>query len=313
MMGMPDKARRLNWPILIGMLLTLNLALLLTPQAMVDLSPPPMPTSTVTPIPPTRTPPGTPTPTATPVPSPTPTCAPGRWEAGSVQMPATGVEILYQVYLPPCGDPARRYPALYLLHGYPYDQTHWDQLGIHKAMEAGIRAGRWPPFLIVLPGFPDDLYLYTSGGPGSVEAAMMEVLIPHIEARYPVETARWARAIGGISRGGVWALEIALRHPEAFASVGGHSPALSVNQAPPAYDPFQLTQEADLQGLRIYLDAGDTDWALAGTQQLAEILKARGIPIRLEIHPGGHEDTAWAQALEAYLDFYTEPWRGLGR
>ena len=46
MMGMPDKARRLNWPILIGMLLTLNLALLLTPQAMVDLSPPPMPTST---------------------------------------------------------------------------------------------------------------------------------------------------------------------------------------------------------------------------------------------------------------------------
>ncbi len=305
--------RRPSWLVLIGMLLMLNLALLLTPQAMVDLSPPPTPTPTATPIPPTSTPTWTPTPTATPMPLPTPTCAPGHWEVGSVWMPTPGVEIAYQVYLPPCWDPARRYPALYLLHGYPYDQTHWDQLGIDEIMTEGIRSGRWPPFLIVLPGFPDDLYLYTSGGPGSVEAAMMEVLIPQIEARYPVERARWARAIGGISRGGVWALEIALRHPEAFASVGGHSPALSVNQAPPAYDPFQLAQEADLRGLRIYLDAGDTDWALAGTRQLAEIFEARGIPIRLEIHPGGHEDPLWAQALEAYLDFYTEPWRGLRR
>ncbi|WP_322798056.1 alpha/beta hydrolase [Thermoflexus sp.] len=303
--------RRPNWLVLIGLLLTLNLALLLAPQAVVDPSPSPTPTLTATSIPPTPT--RTPTPTATPAPSPTPTCEPGRWETGSLSIPMMGVEIPYQVYLPPCRSSARRYAALYLLHGYPYDQTHWDQLGIDEALEAGIRAGRWPPFLVVLPGFPDDLYVGTSGGPGSVEAAMMEFLIPHIEAHYPVEPARWARAIGGISRGGVWALEIALRHPEAFASVGGHSPALSVNRAPPIYDPFLLAQEADLRGLRIYLDAGDADWALEGTQRLAMILEARGIPARLEVHPGGHEDALWARALEAYLDFYTEPWRLLGR
>ncbi len=303
--------RRPNWLVLIGMLLTLNLALLLTPQMAVDLSPLPTPTPTATLIPPTPT--RTPTPTATPAPSPTPTCEPGHWETGSVLIPTIGAEIPYRVYLPPCWNPARRYPALYLLHGYPYDHTHWDQLGVDEALEAGIRVGRWPPFLVVLPGFPDALYVYTSGGPGSVEAMIMEVLIPSIEARYPVEPARWARAIGGISRGGVWALEIALRHPEAFASVGGHSPALSVNRAPPAYDPFTLAQEADLRGLRIYLDAGDADWALEGAQRLAAILETRGIPVRLAVHPGGHEDALWARALEEYLDFYAEPWRRLGR
>jgi enterochelin esterase-like enzyme len=206
-------------------------------------------------------------------------------------------------------DPRRRYPALYLLHGYPYDHRHWDQLGIDEVMAAGTGAGRWPLFLIVLPGFPDDLYVRTSGGPGSVEAVMMEALIPEVEARYPAEPAPWARAIGGISRGGVWALEIALRHPEAFASVGGHSPALSVNRAPPVYNPFVLAQEADLKGLRIYLDAGDADWALEGAWQLAEILKERGASLRFEIRPGGHNDDLWAGALEAYLDFYTEPWK----
>ena len=138
---------------------------------------------------------------------------------------------------------------------------------------------------------------------------MMEALIPEVEARYPAMPARWARAIGGISRGGVWALEIALRHPEAFASVGGHSPALSVNKAPLAYDPLILAQEADLLGLRIYLDAGNADWALEGARQLAEILKARRVPVRFEIRPGGHDDALWAGALEAYLDFYTEPWK----
>lgn len=298
-----------GWLVLIGVLLTLNLALLGGPRVVVELSPwptsTPSPTATAVPLTPTSTP----TPSPTPQPSPTPTCAPGGWENGQVPVPSMGLEIPYRVYLPPCRGPGQRYPTLYLLHGYPYDQNHWDQLGIDEVLEAGVRAGRWPPFLVVLLGFPDALYVRTSGGPGSVEAVMMEVLIPQIEARYPAEPARWARAIGGISRGGVWALEIALRHPEAFASVGGHSPALSVNQAPPVYDPFVLAQQADLRGLRIYLDAGDGDWALEGTRALAALLQARGIPVRLEVHAGAHTDDLWANSLEAYLDFYTEPWR----
>ncbi|MER3401267.1 MAG: hypothetical protein C4313_09130 [Thermoflexus sp.] len=274
--------------------------------------PSPLPTRTATPSPTptaTRTPP--PTPTATPIPSPTPTppCMPGHWASGRIPVPDMGLEIPYRVYLPSCLQSGRRYPTLYLLHGHPYDESHWDTLGIDEALEAGIRAGRWPPVLIVLPGFPDDLFVYTSGGPGSVEAVLLEAVIPAVEAAYPAEGARWARAIGGISRGGVWALEIAFRHPEVFASVGGHSPALSVNKAPPDFDPFVLARQADLGGLRIYLSAGDSDWALEGIQRLAEALAARGIPVRLEVHPGAHEDALWAGALDAYLDFYTAPWR----
>ncbi len=296
---------------LLGLLFALGGALFWALRPAAAPSPPPTWTPTMTSVPPTPTRP--PTPTATPAPSPTPTCTPGGWAVDRVSVPEMGLDIPLRIHLPPCRESGRRYPTLYLLHGYPYDETHWDQLGVDEALEEGIRGGRWPPFLVVLPGFPDALYVGTSGGPGSVEAVVLERLIPYIEARYPAESARWARAIGGISRGGVWALEIALRHPEAFASVGGHSPALDVNRAPPDYDPFVLARQVDLRGLRVYLDAGDADWARAGAQRLAGILERRGIPVRLEVHPGAHADALWAGAIEAYLDFYAEPWRVTGR
>ncbi len=56
------------------------------------------------------------------------------------------------VYLPPGYDSSgdRRYPVLYLLHGFAggiSDWTHWNLKG---AMDAVIRSGQ-PPFLVVLP------------------------------------------------------------------------------------------------------------------------------------------------------------------
>lgn len=234
----------------------------------------------------------------------------GRMETNSYLSQVTGREEFYRIYLPPGYDQTdRRYPVLYLFHGWPYDESHWDNLGIDETADTGIQAGTYPPFIIVLPrADPDGVFVTTAGGDNSFEGQVLRDLIPNVEATYRVATERAGRAIGGISRGGVWALEIGLRHPDLFAAVGGHSPALEYNRAPAAYDPFHLLDQPGVAGLRIYLDAGDSDWAFPATQALHEALDARAIPNQFAIHTGSHSDALWGANLAEYLAFYTAEW-----
>ena len=283
---------------------------------------PPTPTHTPTPTPtftPTHTPTLTPTPTPTPTPThtPTPTLTPtpacteetGQMEQHTYFSQTTGDEQPYRIYLPPCYDQAgRRYPVLYLLHGWPNDEAHWDGLGADETADARISDGTLLPFIIVLPGGSERLYINTCGGDHSFEGQIVNDLIPHVDGTYRTWAEREGRAIGGVSRGGVWALEIGFRHFDLFAAVGAHSPALSVNMAPPTYDPFYLLAEPGVAALHIYLDAGDVDWAQKSTQALHEALEARGLAHEYVVHTGAHENDLWAANVAEYLAFYAGGW-----
>lgn len=234
----------------------------------------------------------------------------GRVEQHTYVSRVTGQEEPYRIYLPPGYDSTERsYPVLYLIHGLPYDESHWDNLGADDVADANIQAGALPPFLIVMPGAaPDSIFVTTAGGEYSLEGQMISDLIPHIDATYRTRPTRDGRAIGGISRGGVWSLEIGFRHTDMFAAAGGHSPALKYNQAPQAYDPFYLLDQPGVAELRIYLDAGDTDWALEDTQVLHEALDGKGIPNQFVVHAGGHADGLWGANMGEYLAFYAAEW-----
>ena len=279
-----------------------------TPTRAPTRPPPPTPTRTATPTP-TLTPSPTPTPAPTLTPTPACTQTSGRIERRTYFSPTAGDEQAYRVYLPPCYDALdRRYPVLYLLHGWPYDDAHWESLGAGEAADAGIAASALPPFIIVLPAGPERLYVNTSGGERSFEGQVVNDLIPYVDRTYRTQAKREGRAIGGISRGGVWALEIAFMHPALFAAVGAHSPALSVNLAPPPYDPFYLMVEPGVAALRIYLDAGDADWSRKSTQALHEALERQGIAHEFVVHPGRHENELWADNVAEYLAFYAAGW-----
>ena len=65
-------------------------------------------------------------------------------------------DVRLTVYLPPCySNSNERYPSLYLLHGYPQDEQHWETLGVIDLVEEGILTGKWPPTLLVLPNQPE--------------------------------------------------------------------------------------------------------------------------------------------------------------
>jgi enterochelin esterase-like enzyme len=256
--------------------------------------------------------------TTLPPPSATvaPACADtsGRVEFGTYASAIIGQEMTYRIYLPPCygfdsSGSKEPYPILYMLHGYPFDDSHWDKIGIDEAASEGITTGDLPSFVIAMPAADNEgTYTRTSGGPGSFEAVLIEEFIPFIESAYNVRRDAFGRAVGGMSRGGVWSLEIAFRHPDHFSSVGGHSPALNVNLAPPQFDPIDLAVDPSIRALRIYLDAGKSDWVLPGVQELHQALVGANVPHDYVLHEGEHADAYWSAHVAEYLAFYAKEW-----
>lgn len=251
--------------------------------------------------------------TATPAASPTPDCS--GMAGGVVQDSYPGMlvegQVPFRVYLPPCADLSDvRLPVLYLFHGYPFDETQWDDLGIDELAEAWIQAGQAPPFAVVMPRLPEPLFRSSDGGPWSYEAEMLGGLLPAVEAEYPVSNAPEKRAIAGISRGGVWSLEIGMRHPEAFGTVAAFSPALSVNNARPEFDPLVLAEAAGGLPPRFFVAAGEDDWARPQSERLAAALQAQGKEVKLVIPSGSHDSTAWLGALQPFLTYVLEGWEG---
>ena len=64
---------------------------------------------------------------------------------------ANKAEVGYCIYLPPGYDPEdeKRYPVIYNLHGAGDNELHgFDDVHV---LDAGIRAGRWPAMIVVLP------------------------------------------------------------------------------------------------------------------------------------------------------------------
>ena len=235
--------------------------------------------------------------------------AEGRIEQRDYPGFLSGESIPVIVYLPPCYDPYLQvYPVLFLLHGKPQGEFHWLQLGVDEIVDKGILEGVWAPFVIVMPQQPEPLFTQTDGGRGSLEQEIMQGLIPFILDRYAItgEGERWA--IAGISRGGVWALEIGFQHPDYFQTIAALSPALNVNEARSIYDPMHMLADAKAVPTRIFLGAGDVDSARTKTQELAVIINDLGVKNHYSEVQGNHESATWTAIIPEMLSFITRNW-----
>lgn len=214
----------------------------------------------------------------------------------------------YAAYLPPCyGRDGRVYPVLYLFHGSIQTDSHWADLGLAELLDAGIGDGRYPPFIVIMP-YNGNLGNISSGGPHSIEGVTVDALIPHIDASYCTWQEGAGRSIGGISRGGYWALMIAFRHPDLFTAVAGHSSHLRYETDKAEYNPLSTYAGADLSRMRIWLDWGQKDFLYAGQAQLDRSLSDAGVPHETHVNPGGHNEAYWLTYLPHYLDWHAAEW-----
>lgn len=204
----------------------------------------------------------------------------------------------FRLYLPPCyaEDTEMRYPTLYLLHGLAADDSQWDKLGADESADALIASGELPPTIIVMPWHRTGVDL---------EMAVVNILVPHIDNAFrTIAEPEW-RAIGGVSRGGGWALRIGLKHPDLFNTIGLHSPA---NFLSDFYITTLVENISNDEIPRLWIDIGERDSLLDSTNQLISLLNALGVSVSSEISSGGHDAGYWSAHLDTYLLWYTSSW-----
>ncbi len=222
--------------------------------------------------------------------------------------------VAYRVYLPPCYNATqRRYPYVILMPGSDKDQTEWTSiLKADAALDAGIAVQALPPMILVMPNGGDLMNNNIFQDGASWESVIVGELIPEVEKNFCTWNERQGRAIGGISRGGFWAFEIAFRHLDLFSAVGGHSPYFDPENAGPDYNPLGLAktvQFAPGAQPRIWLDVAQDDDVRANVEILERTLSGRNIDPGYTMNStGGHDTDYWGSHVAEYLAFYGQKW-----
>jgi len=160
-----------------------------------------------------------------------------RVEFKSFSSPSLGQDRPYSVFLPPSydTDKTRKYPVVYFLHGLNNDHTSWtvERYGrLHEKLEAMVKKGTIPEIIMVHPKDDNSFYTNTADGKRPYEDFIVKDLVQHVETTYRVKKGREYRAIGGTSMGGYGALKVAMRHPDLYATVVGHSPIVFPQESP---------------------------------------------------------------------------------
>ena len=195
------------------------------------------------------------------------------------------------VYLPPQYDGKKKFPVLYLQHGWGEDETAWMTQGhANLIMDNLIAEGKCKPFIIVCTyGLTNNIKFGTIGQftAKEFETVLVDELVPYIDSHFKTINKKEGRAMAGLSMGGVETKLITLRRPEVFAYWG----LLSGGQ----YAPEEIKNPKDVK--MIFESCGSKERP-DGINKSVESLKAAGFNAHGFISEGtAHEFLTWRRSL----------------
>ncbi len=205
--------------------------------------------------------------------------------------PSTDATRTAYVYLPPQYDGKKKFPVLYLQHGWGEDETAWSRQGhANLIMDNLIAEGKCVPFIIVMTyGMTNEVKF---GGLGSFnfkefETVLVDELVPFIDANFKTIAKKDSRAMAGLSMGGMETKNITLARPETFGYYGLLSGG--------TYSPEDI-KSAD-QVKVIFMSCGSKEFP-DGINKAAEDLKAAGHNAVGYVSEGtAHEFLTWRRSL----------------
>jgi S-formylglutathione hydrolase FrmB len=176
------------------------------------------------------------------------------------------------VYLPPsyARDADRRYPVVYLLHGYGLTAERWIGFFNIASIEKNFAAGAAQEMIVVSP----DAFTLWSGSMysssptiGDWETFLSEDLVGYIDSHYRTIADRRARGLAGHSMGGYGTMRLGMKRPDVFSSLYALSSCcLGANlnpnvQAIAELETLKTPEEAKAKGGRMTTLASAAAWS----------------------------------------------------
>jgi enterochelin esterase-like enzyme len=157
---------------------------------------------------------------------------------------STGTQRRAFVYTPPGYDenPGKRYPVLYLQHGWGENEYGWSVQGrVREILDNLVAEGRAKPFIVVMIyGLTNETRM---GGLRDFditpfETVLVKELIPFVDSGFRTLADQPNRAMAGLSMGGMETRTVTLRNLDTFSHIGvfsGGSIALADIKDPAAF------------------------------------------------------------------------------
>jgi len=232
----------------------------------------------------------------------------------------------FTLIMPDRYGPPKRYPILYLLHGWGGTHQDWmAKTDLKKYVDDF-------PIFVVMPDAEDSWYVDSfTDSLNRFERYLINDLPQALSAKYSIDTTR--QAVAGLSMGGYGALTIGLRHPQKFKFIGSLSGVIAAPREPEnrklteaekiiapsiraafgefgnsfraSHDPFNLYKSVRSDSLPyIYLVVGTRDGyptLIPRHHEFIELLRAYDASYEYHEPPGEHNWAFWDKEIQGVL------------
>jgi len=234
-----------------------------------------------------------------------------------------------RIHLPASyGDPnasGRRYPVVYLLHGFPGRSSDWFGRGAaDRTADTLMAGGEIPEVILVCPDgnrgfFGRTLYADSYDGSFRMDAFMTRDLVHWVDSTFRTQPDPAHRGVIGLSDGGTGALNLLFKHPDVFGGAGSHSAGLRIRhefgmthvvgparRAAAAYEAlnpldYLRREDARVPSGTIYFDCGRDDPDVEDNRALHALLDSLGVAHTYREYPGSHTWKYWRTHLRESL------------
>jgi enterochelin esterase-like enzyme len=223
-----------------------------------------------------------------------------------------GLERHINVYVPAEYEknPDKKYPVLYLVHGWGENENGWSLQG-HMAniMDGLIESGKAVAMIVVMPSGDIQTNSDVRQASGDITDIFVKDLIPFIDKTFRTYTDREHRAMAGLSRGGMQTTTTVFNNMGKFAWMGTFSGFFMGGFGPrggetPSVETafngvFKDAAAFDKQMNLLFISTGTEE---RNPKEQVEALKAHGIKniVFHESQGTAHEWLTWRRALNDF-------------
>lgn len=214
-----------------------------------------------------------------------------------------------------------KYPVFYLMHGAGGDEEAWIALGrTSQILDNLIAQGKAKPMIVVMTN--ENINQEAAAGESSfgyvqpsMGASSQTKTVPtgidfikafpdiqkFVESNYRTINKKSSRAIGGLSMGGFYTVNVSKEYPDTFDYMGVFSAGLRMNDQSKDKDEAQLAIQFSKKPKLYWIGIGKTDFLYSYTKTMRDYFDEQNYPYVYYESEGGHIWRNWRIYLSEFV------------